>query len=268
MSVTNIPESVKYRLWGKAAGRCEYDGCNEPLWLDSLTKAEFNIAYIAHIIADKPGGPRGNESLSRKLAADISNLMLLCDCHHRLIDKDDILGHSVERLREMKQKHEDRMELVTAIQSSKRSEVILYGERIGKHHVQLSYDHASHAMIPYRYPARTRAIELSLKNYAFEDADQSYWVNQREHLHRQFAMHVGPILASGQADHFSVFAIGPQPLLIELGRLLSDIPPADVYQLHREPPDWRWQEHQPEFQYQISEPAAIGDSIASNRPRP
>lgn len=53
MSVTYIPESVKIRLWGKAAGRCEYEGCNQPLWLDQLTKAEFNSAYIAHIIPEK-----------------------------------------------------------------------------------------------------------------------------------------------------------------------------------------------------------------------
>src|SRR5262249_29875167 len=29
-------------------------------------------------------------------------------------------------------------------------------------------------------------------------------------------------------------------LLIELGRLLGDIVPADVYQRHREPPGWAW----------------------------
>jgi hypothetical protein len=42
--------------------------------------------------------------------------------------------------------------------------------------------------------------------------------------------------------HLSVFALAPQPLLIELGRLLGDIVPADVHQLHREPKGWRWAE--------------------------
>ena len=32
----------------------------------------------------------------------------------------------------------------------------------------------------------------------------------------------------------------PQPLLMELGRLLCDIVPVDVYQLHREPQGWGW----------------------------
>lgn len=57
MSVSYIPDNVRFRLWGKAAGRCEYEGCNERMWLDELTQFEFNVAYIAHIIADSPKGP-------------------------------------------------------------------------------------------------------------------------------------------------------------------------------------------------------------------
>src|SRR5438270_9024177 len=98
MSVSHIPERVKIRLWGKAAGRCEYEGCNQPLWLDSLTKAEFNISYIAHIIADSPDGPRGDPVLSEQLKSDLLNLMLLCDPHHRLVDKEDVARHPVSRL--------------------------------------------------------------------------------------------------------------------------------------------------------------------------
>src|SRR5260221_13969749 len=67
MSVSYIPETVKLRLWGKTAGCCQYEGCNDQLWVDSLTKAEFNTAYIAHIIADSPDGPRGDPILSPQL---------------------------------------------------------------------------------------------------------------------------------------------------------------------------------------------------------
>jgi len=92
VSVSYIPEKIKIRLWGTAAGRCQYEGCNKPLWLDTLTKYEFNVAYIAHIIADSPDGPRGDPELSFKLKADISNLMLMCDEHHRLIDREDVVS--------------------------------------------------------------------------------------------------------------------------------------------------------------------------------
>lgn len=49
MSASYIPVEVRLRLWGKSAGRCQYSGCNQPLWRDDLTKAEFNTSYIAHL---------------------------------------------------------------------------------------------------------------------------------------------------------------------------------------------------------------------------
>jgi len=40
-----------------------------------------------------------------------------------------------------------------------------------------------------------------------------------------------------------------------LGFLLSDIPSAEVFQLHREPPDWKWQTLSESCAFVIEEPA-------------
>jgi len=56
----------------------------------------LNAAYIAHIVAEKPDGPRGDPARSPLLADAIENLMLLCDVHHRLIDRE---GLAVKRAR-------------------------------------------------------------------------------------------------------------------------------------------------------------------------
>ena len=40
-----------------------------------------------------------------------------------------------------------------------------------------------------------------------------------------------------------------------LGYLLSDIPAAEVYQLHREPPNWKWQDDPEGFAYEVTAPA-------------
>lgn len=262
MSVSYIPEKIKIRLWGKAAGRCQYDGCNKALWLDSLTKVEFNTAYIAHIIADKPDGPRGNQELSEKLKDDITNLMIMCDEHHRLIDREDVRGHPVERLQSMKFRHEQRIELLTSITEEKRSHILLYGANIGTHYTPLNWEKSAAAMTPAWYPAEKPALELSLKNSSFQDHEDDFWQIEREHLRRQFQVAVRSRLASGGVSHFSVFALAPQPLLIELGRLLSDIPAAEVYQLHREPSDWVWQEHHSDFEFIIKRPENICKSVA------
>jgi len=264
MSKTNIPDKVKIRLWGKAAGRCQYEGCNEPLWKDSLTQSEFNAAYIAHIIADSQNGPRGHKTLSEKLAKDISNLMLMCDKHHRLIDKEDVEGHPVGKLMEMKKKHETRIEMVTSIGEDRKSHVLLYGANIGEHNSPVNFEKTTPAMLPNRYPAEKPAIELSIKNSPFHDHQNMFWMMERENLRTQFLDKVKRRLDLGDINHLSVFALAPQPLLIELGVLISDICQADVYQLHREPADWKWQDDPEGFEYIVKEPEQIHKKIALN----
>jgi len=264
MSVTNIPEKVKMRLWGVAAGRCQYEGCNEPLWKDSLTQVEFNAAYIAHIVADSPDGPRGDKVLSPKLAKEISNLMLMCDKHHRLIDRQDVAGHPVERLLEMKRKHEARIELVTSMMDNMQSHVLLYGANIGCHSTHVSYERTIPAMAPLKYPSEKPAIEISLKNSSFYDHEELFWTMEKAQLKRQFDDLVKRRQALGDIKHLSVFALAPQPLLVELGTLITDICPADVYQLHREPSDWVWQDHPDGFEYKIIEPGTRFEKVALN----
>jgi hypothetical protein len=264
MSATDIPTRVKIRLWGKAAGRCQYEGCNKPLWQDNLTKVEFNIAYIAHIIADKPDGPRGDEELSKELASDMSNLMLMCDEHHRLIDKEDIEGHPVERLRVMKKEHEERIEILGSLQKDRRSHLLLYGANIGEHSSPLTWEKVVPALYPNRYPAEKPSIDLGFKNSAYQDHEKEYWQIEKVNLERQFERMVRPKLISGEVNHLSIFALAPMPLLAYLGRLISDIPAAEIYQLHREPPDWCWQEEPDEFEYILSTPAEKLTNVAIN----
>ena len=127
MANAYIPNKTKIQLWVRAGGRCEYEGCNNVLWRDDLTMKNMNKAYIAHIIADNPKGPRGHPTLSEKLKNNLSNLMLVCDAHHRLIDIEELDEHPVSRLRKMKQDHEKRIERVTGIKPEKKSEIILFG---------------------------------------------------------------------------------------------------------------------------------------------
>ena len=262
MSVSYIPDPVKFRLWGKAAGRCQYRGCNTALYSDALTKAEFNSAYIAHIVADKPDGPRGDAELSPKLGAEESNLMLMCDVHHRLIDKADVDGHPVNLLHEMKAEQEARVALQTGVQPENQSHILLFGAKVGQHDSPLNFARTSIALQPDWYPASSRPIELGFKNSSFEDCEPSFWDVEVENLKRQFDRHVRTGLENGDIGHMSVFGFAPIPLLIALGRELSDIPAAEVYQLHREPASWAWQESPNGFDFSVNEPAETKDIVA------
>jgi hypothetical protein len=258
MSVSYVPEKVKLRVWGKAAGRCQYEGCNKSLWLDPLTLAEFNIAYLAHIVADKPDGPRGDPVRSEQLKAETSNLMVLCDAHHRLIDKEDVAGHSVERLCAMKALHEMRIEIISAIGPEKQSHILLYGANIGVHGSPISFNKAAAAMLPDRYPAEIHPLTLGMINSSLTDSSGTFWQVESAHLRNMVSQQVRPRVAQGLIGHLSIFALAPQPLLMLLGFLLSDIPAAEVYQLHREPPDWKWQDDPTDFHFTVNEPQQIG----------
>lgn len=264
MSVTSIPSKTRYILWGLAAGRCQYDGCNEKLYEDPLTRTKFNQAYIAHIVADVPGGPRGHKTLSEILKADISNLMILCDRHHRLIDIEDVEGHPVERLTKMKRKHEERIDLLTEIKEEKRSNIVLYGSNIGRHDSSLNLNCAQEGIIPFRFPAEANCIELSLKNSSSEDHDENFWKSEVKNLEKLFERKVTQLRAERPIKHYSIFGLAPQPLLIKLGTLFGDIYPADVYQLKKEPNvTWSWFEDDTStVTYQLSKPTLKTDLVA------
>lgn len=257
MSVSYISLVNKNMLWGKSAGRCEYNGCNKQIYLDDLTQFEFNQSYIAHIIADSPGGPRGDAVLSELLKDDLSNLMLLCDSHHRLIDKVDVEGHPVELLRQMKKDHEERIEIQTDIHKDKRSHVILFGANIGANTSPLNKSEAHNALFPMNYPASKDLIEIGLKNSSFRDVNADFWEVEEKNLINLFKQNVKFIKDNNEIKHFSIFALAPQPLLIKLGTLLSDLYPAEVYQRHKEPTTWEWQTQSKIHEFILKEPQTI-----------
>jgi len=264
MSVTNISSANRYILWGKAAGRCQYRGCNKPLFVDALTKSEFNQAYIAHIIADVPGGPRGDAVKSDLLKDDVSNLMLMCDEHHRLIDKKEVTEHTVDLLVQMKKEHEDRIEKVTAINPNMHSHIVCYKANVGVHTPFISYESVREFLLPTHYPAQSQAIDLSLSNSPQRDKDASFWVTELENLEIQFNEQLRPKFRKGEINHLSVFAFAPMPLLIKLGTLINDIQQAKLHQPVRNPKTWNLNDDVTETTFQVIEPTEFHSIVALN----
>lgn len=236
-----VPLPVQFMLWGVAAGRCELSGCNTPLWKSSVTQEQVNIAEKAHIYAFSSDGPRGNAGVPKDKLNDVSNLLLVCPACHKEIDQQKDGGRfTVPILRQMKAQHERRIEIVTEIDSSKRSHVVLYGANVGEHSSPLTYTNTAPALFPDRYPADNKAIALGMIDSASLDRDGLFWTKEADNLVARFSQRVRDRLSCGDIEHLSIFARAPQPLLILLGSLLTDIPGADVFQLHREPQGWAW----------------------------
>ncbi len=258
-----IKDKTKYLLWAKAAGRCELNGHNKILWRDDYTKKEMNFAEVAHIIGNSLRGPRGKPNLPPQYCNDIQNLMLVClDCH-KLID-DEPENYPDDLLRNTKEAHERRIEAQTSIDRNRTSNVIKYGANIEAHNAVINTQDAHHAMaLSGWFPARAKPIRLGLVNSTMQDHEQEYWLYQVRELERQFARNVQPYIDEGYRNHFSIFALAPIPLLIKLGSLLSDVHPAEVYQLHREPQQiWVWQDGPEYFEYIVEEPITSYETVA------
>ena len=103
-------------LWAQAAGRCQFLGCNRPLWKSPVTQEPVNIAEKSHIYAFKPSGARGNDGIKPTELNRVGNLMLVChDCHRKIDKAPDGGRYTVELLRAWKRQHEERIERVTGI---------------------------------------------------------------------------------------------------------------------------------------------------------
>ena len=234
------PQTIT-KLWAKAAGRCEYDGCNKLLYKDDLTSEDINRGFVAHIIAASPDGPRGDEALSAQLVDDIGNVMLMCHEHHRLIDHEQVAEHTVERLRAMKKKHEDRVREVTEIDAAKISVPVVYGTNIGKETVSIPRKELALAMLPDNYPTES-TVTISCHNSGIYDSQELFWRAEVAQLEQKYNETLKPFIGKEGIDCVSVFALAPQPLLVKLGTMLSDLHKVKVYQKHREPDTWKWQE--------------------------
>jgi hypothetical protein len=239
-------------------------GCNQDLTGDLISGAEDrNFGFIAHIVADIPGGPRGDPVRSPALCNDPGNLMLLCGLHHKVIDVDQVGDFPESRLLVIKADHERRIAIATDIDGDRASHILRYAANIGHHESPVTYEQMSIAMLPDRYPATGRqTLDLEMLGCTIQDHEPAYWAFQRENLGRQFAAKVRDRIESREVRHLSVFGLAPQPLLIELGRLLGDIVTADVRQLHREPKGWRWAEDEARLKFIVHEPHATNGPIA------
>ena len=249
----NIKTKITNLLWGRSAGRCEFEGCNKLLSVDdSLTQDKDNFAQVAHIVGTRPGAARWNIHAD-ELFDDIDNLMLLCPSHHKLIDGDNSTKYTVDILQKMKKKHEDRIKIATSISPNKQSTILIYTPAIGNHNAIVDYNEAAEALFPDCYPSPSSPIELSTQNTVIRDSEASYWIYEKENLRQQFVKKVESLNTS-EAGNISVFALAPQPLLVYLGTLLGDMNHVTCYQKHREPDTWRWQDEDERNDFILEEP--------------
>lgn len=250
-------DRIAYQLWARAAGRCEFNGCNRPLYKSPVTEEQGNISEIAHIWSFSEKGARGWGPFAKKttLLNDLPNLILVCHDCHKIIDADKKgEKYSAKLLGQWKDAHERRIAIVAGVHPSQKSHVVLYGENIGDEKSKLQPEHCKEALFPRMYPADERPVCLSM-HWEGKDDEPEYWHTEMKNLETIYERKIKPLIVEGNPSHFSVFALAPIPLMIKLGTLFTDKIDVHVFQLHREPQQtWHWLQGPTQTEYIVKEP--------------
>jgi len=103
----DIPDRDQNILWGRSGNRCAMPDCHGELVIEKKTEGDRSsvIGEMAHIKGEKPTAPRHGVNMIDKERNCYENLILLCAIHHKEID-DQLNTYTVEKLHEMKEKHE------------------------------------------------------------------------------------------------------------------------------------------------------------------
>jgi len=247
-----VPEWTRIELWVRAGGRCEFRGCNRFLLEDSVTQRPGNFAEFAHVVAFREGGPRGLDGARPADVHDITNLVLLCQEHHKAVD-DAPSKYPRAELEQQKQEHEDRIRHLTGLDRHVRTTVLQVTARIADQPVRIPRPLVLDALEGNRrFPCR-EAEHIDVGQF---DVDgQGFWGPAADHIKRRLESLHASLNNGNGPDHLSVFALAPIPLLVVLGRHLSSTIRTDLFQYHRsvsgsvDAGDWRWREDGPGVQY-------------------
>ena len=228
-----ITAPKKLILMGLCGGKCEFRGCEKSIVQDMLTGEKSNFSNYAHIIASSVNGPRGNKVLSTQLSNDENNIMVLCRDHHKEID-DFPEKFTVNILRDMKKEHENYIKDLMKIKKESTVIGIKYTFNISDRVPKINDDDVRTCAFKQNYYCKGDIINLS-DSKADERNDSRIYELEKENIKRNFLQMVKPQFKKENVQKIFLCAIAPQPLLIYLGTLFSDISNVDVQQLQREP---------------------------------
>ena len=122
----SISEKVKRMLWASSGGYCGNPKCHCELFSFGGNGEIISIEEMAHIIAQRMDGPRGDDDMPVNERDEFDNLILLCPNCHTTVDKNQKL-YPTEILRQCKQEHSEKIKnLFVAPKFNTREEVRKY----------------------------------------------------------------------------------------------------------------------------------------------
>lgn len=234
-----IPPERKLLLAVAAGGRCEF--CNKYLFEHPITMRGLNLSEHAHIYPFSGGGPRSEEPDRPADIHAVENLMLLCgDCHNE-VDKNKS-AYPVTALRKKKQQHEERIRYLTSLREDARTSLLVFKGLVSDRPVDISFEDMRDAVEPM-YPANRQGLTIDVTPNG-KDVDEDYFKSAERVIRAHMQDFYQRSLDGTAHRHVSVFALASIPLLVLLGRCVSDKVSVEFFQRHHDMKEkpWRWQD--------------------------
>lgn len=246
--MTVSEQSERLKLWVRAGGICAI--CKQYLLESELTAKEVTRGEFAHNVGRKNSvrSPRGVNPLPESERDTSDNAVLLCPtCHTEIDDLRQVDLFPVEKLFELKAKHEAFIRDVTARSESQRTVVLRLRGFVRGATDDLGRDATTKAVLSStdRFPsfpfADRLGVEIDLRGLAGEDAaDGDYYRAATRKIDDVIERSLKPASVDDAVPHLSVFGLARLPLLVHLGSRIDDTVSTDVYQRHRVTESWSW----------------------------
>ncbi|WP_017197439.1 SAVED domain-containing protein [Arthrobacter sp. M2012083] len=253
-----IKDAVRNALWARTAGRCTI--CNRRLLGDQRTYLHsVLLAELAHNIGatDGDGSPRSKQNDGVDDTEAEENLLLLChDCHKIIDNPDHIDFFPPEKLREIKESFERRVEMVTENGGLTRTAALRIGCLIRGSLAMASRREVAETLLAVNYLGLVetqRSGDFACRING-SPGGRGFWEAAQQSIDDTIAQ-VRQAVESGDVDHISVFAIASVPLLVYLGWHLDDKTPTRLFQKHRDQfVGWSWNDQGNPVDFEIVAP--------------
>ena len=236
-----VTEATILKLYVAAGGRCSFPGCPAYVMEEPLTTKPARLGNVAHIVGEKPKGPRGNDPLPMARRADLDNLILMCSPHHAFIDKRENWDeYSVERLREFKRRHEALVKIAVTTGLVEKTFAIRIVGQIRGHVIGVSDVEIRRAVFEHEHRHVESIIDIDLGDIP-DGGDASYLEIGKKKIDAELRRRILPQIEDQTIKRLSIFALARIPFICHFGYELGDKVPTTLYQKNRDDGEgWIW----------------------------
>jgi len=253
----NFDVYLKRKVMDDSHGRCMFRGCGQRLDVDGLTGYDGNYGYLAHNIASSTKGPRGTLYLSHLLSNEASNVLLLCDIHHRLVDRIASSYYPAPVLTKMREEHVHLCNKLLDALNYTPVDIFFIPWGVNSQHVEKPNSVAiSKSLSVFEHRASDNIINVNSGASESMDTDNSFEENASRYIEKC----VNKIHDRTEGSSAAVFVLGPTFALIGFGAKFGNKSKLMPMLRYRDASSWMWPGVQPrEDAFIIEEPEIDSD---------